>query len=94
MAITYSPANVTRLAEVNKIAENGRCLGFIVPGYSEKHQRRTEVLYAVKDDVILCWYGFSTPDFNPSGRVWNRVDSVPECAEFCGSYKMPTQVRA
>lgn len=94
MAITYSLANVTRLAEVNKIAENGRCLGFMLRRIWNEAGDRIETLWAVKGDVILTWSGRPTSDFNPLGRVWTRATEVPAEAEFIGSYLMPTRVKA
>jgi len=92
MALYFSTEQAARLAEINKVAENGYCLGFMTRDWIDG-QDRTETLYAMKGDVILKHTHKPSSSFNHPLYKWERVESIPSSAEWIGTYEMPTKIK-
>lgn len=69
-----------------------RVVGFMVQFNDPQYGTPTEVLYALTDDG-RCYETNPLPRPNPSfdkiGRTWHLVDSIPDHAEYIGTYHVP-----
>ncbi|MNK14363.1 hypothetical protein D3C87_324770 [compost metagenome] len=91
MALYYSTAQAARLAEINKVAENGYCLGFMVSEWVGNDH--FETMYAIKGDTILMHRHKASNNFDHPLYKWEKVTNVPTNAEWIGTYEMPTKIK-